>query len=66
MSGETAVSPFYFIALLIEFLDIAQYMEATRPQTPRCFQVSIIKPETPLDFCTSIENLPRFYPKPIG
>ena len=39
ISGETAFSPFYFIALLIEFLDIDQYMGAIRPQTPRCFQV---------------------------
>ena len=47
ISGETAVSPFCFLALLIEFLDIAQLLGASRPQTPRCFQVEIIKPGSP-------------------
>ena len=37
--GETEVSLSYFYALLVDFL----LMGASRPQTPRCFQVYIIK-----------------------
>ena len=42
--------------MLIEFLDIAQYMGATRPQPPRCFKVMIIKPETPQIFALQLRT----------